>query len=298
VTERFSAPTALDAALAAVADGARPIAGGTDLVVGVRQGKWPMPADLVAIDRIAELRGIVATADGLWIGATTSHADLASDPRIQDDWTALADAAAIIGSPATRHVGTLGGNLANASPAAELSGPLACFDATIVVSSVVGRRRIPIGELATAPGRTSLEAGELIVGVEVASIPDAGSCYVRLGFRRQMEIAVVAATAVVGIADGVVSVARIALTALAPIVHRVPDAESRLLGTDGGPDAATAAGRVAAEACQPISDVRATADYRRAMAAVVVRRAILGAAARARGEAVAIPASESLFGAG
>ena len=294
---RFSAPTALADALTATAAGYRPVAGGTDLVVGARQGKWSLPDDLVALDRIAELRGIEATADGLRIGATTSHADLAIYPAIRERWTAIADAASIVGSPATRHVGTLGGNLANASPAAETSGPLLCFDAQLELRSTSGRRRIALADLFTGPGRTNVASNELIVAVEVPQLEGSGSCYVRLEFRRQMEIAVVGATAVVRLDGDVVRDARIAITALAPTVRRVAAAESSLVGTDGGPAAAAEAGRLAAEAATPISDVRASLDYRTAMAAVVVRRAITGAIRRARGETVPIPASASLFGA-
>ena len=293
---QFSAPTALADALTATAAGHRPVAGGTDLVVGTRQGKWSLPEDLVALDRIAELRGIAETPAGLRIGATTSHADLAAHPAVRGRWTAIADAASIVGSPATRHIGTLGGNLANASPAAETSGPLLCFDALVELRSTSGERRIALADLFTGPGRTSLAAGELIVAVELPELADAGSCYVRLEFRRQMEIAVVGATAVVRLDGDVVRDARIAITALAPTVRRVAAAESALVGTDGGPAAAAEAGRLAAEAAAPISDVRASLDYRRAMAAVVVRRAITGAIARARGETVPIPASASLFG--
>jgi CO/xanthine dehydrogenase FAD-binding subunit len=294
---QFSAPTALADALIATAAGHRPVAGGTDLIVGTRQGKWSLPADLVALHRIAELRGIDETADGLRIGATTSHADLAAHPAICERWTAIADAASIVGSPATRHVGTLGGNLANASPAAETSGPLLCFEAHVELRSTAGGRRIALADLFTGPGRTNVASNELIVAVEVPELTGAGSCYVRLEFRRQMEIAVVGATAVVRLAGDVVRDARIAITALAPTVRRVAAAESALVGTDGGPAAAAEAGRLAAEAATPISDVRASLEYRTAMAAVVVRRAVTGAIARAHGEAVPIPASASLFGA-
>ncbi|MEA2613471.1 MAG: xanthine dehydrogenase FAD-binding subunit [Chloroflexota bacterium] len=293
----FLAPTALDEALTAAAAGHRPVAGGTDLVVGTRQGKWPMPDDLVALDRIAELRGIDETADGLRIGATTSHATLATHPAIRERWTAIADAASIVGSPATRHLGTIGGNVANASPAAETSGPLLCFEAEVEVRSTGRSRRVGLGELFTGPGRTSLAPGEIIVAVVVPELAGAGSCYVRLEFRRQMEIAVVGATAVLRLEGGVIRDARIAITALAPTIRRVPTAEAALVGSDGGQAAAAEAGRLAAEAATPISDVRASLDYRTAMAAVVVRRAVTGAIARARGEIIQIPASASLFGA-
>jgi CO/xanthine dehydrogenase FAD-binding subunit len=297
VDVEFTYPTTLGAALAAAATGHRPVAGGTDLVVGTRQGKWSLPESLVALDRVAELRGIAGTPDGLRIGATTSHAELAGHPDIRERWTALADAASIVGSPATRHVGTLGGNLANASPAAETSGPLLCFDAQVEVRSTTGDRWIALADLFSGPGRTTIGADELIVAVVLPELDGAGSCYVRLEFRRQMEIAVVGATAVVRLDGGVVQDARIAITALAPTVRRVASAESALIGSDGGPAAATEAGRLAAEAATPISDVRSSLEYRRAMAAVVVRRAVNGAIARARGESIPIPASASTFGA-
>ena len=294
---RFASPTALADALTAIAAGYRPVAGGTDLVVGTRQGKWLLPEDLVALNEISELRGILETAAGLRIGATATHADLAGQSAIRERWSAIADAASIVGSPATRHVGTLGGNLANASPAAETSGPLLCFEAQVEVRSTAGSRRIALADLLSGPGRTTIRSDELIVAVELRELAGAGSCYVRLEFRRQMEIAVVGATAVVSLDGAVVRDARIAITALAPTVRRVVAAEAALIGTDGGPAAAAEAGRLAAEAATPISDVRASLEYRRAMAAVVVRRAVTGAIARARGETIPIPASASTFGA-
>jgi CO/xanthine dehydrogenase FAD-binding subunit len=111
-----------------------------------------------------------------------------------------------------------------------------------------------------------------------------GSCYLRLEYRRQMEIAVVGATAVATLGAGGVTDAKIAITALAPTIRRVPEAEAALVGSDGGREAADSAAHAAAAAAEPISDVRASADYRRAMAAVIARRAIEGALARARGQ--------------
>ena len=296
MTGRFTAAADLEGALTALADGFRPVAGGTDLVVGSRQGKWRLPDDLVAIDRVEGLSGIMETANGLRIGATTNHASLVEDPRIRERWTALVDAAAIVGSPATRNTGTLGGNLANASPAAETSGPLLCFDATVEIHSARGSRILPVADLFAGPGRTVLAPDELIVAVELPELGGAGSCYVRLEFRRQMEIAVVGATAVVALDGGLVRDARIAITALAPTVRRATAAEAALIGTDGGRAAADGAALLAADAAEPISDVRASLEYRRAMAAVVVRRAILGAVARARGEVLDIPASATTWG--
>jgi CO/xanthine dehydrogenase FAD-binding subunit len=301
MTTTYAAAATLDEALAAVRGGARPIAGGTDLVVGARQGKTPLPDALVAIHELGELRGISEQAGGaLRIGALASHTDLVEHPGVRERFTALADASAIVGSHATRHVGTIGGNVMNASPAMETGGPLMCFAAAAVLVSAGGERRLPLEELLTGPGRTAAQPDELLVAIEVPGPPPgSGSCYARLEYRRQMEIAVVGATCAVTFDGSQITAARVAITALAPTILRVQAAEAALVGSDGGVDAIRAAGAAAAAAASPISDVRASSDYRLAMAAVIARRAVAAAIARARGhsETVPIPASPALHGA-
>jgi CO/xanthine dehydrogenase FAD-binding subunit len=301
MTTTYAAATTLDEALAAVRAGARPIAGGTDLVVGARQGKTPLPDTLVAIHELGELREIAEHAGGgLRIGALASHTDLVEHPAVRERFTALADASAIVGSHATRHVGTIGGNVMNGSPAMETGGPLMCFAAAVVLVSTGGERRLPLEELLIGPGRTAARPDELLVAIELPGPPaGSGSCYARLEYRRQMEIAVVGATCAVTIEDSQITAARVAITALAPTILRVPAAEAALVGSDGGAEAVRAAGDAAAVAASPISDVRASSDYRLAMAAVIARRAVTAAIARARGgsETVPIPASPALHGA-
>jgi CO/xanthine dehydrogenase FAD-binding subunit len=295
----FRSATTIDEVLEALARGARIVAGGTDLVVGTRQGKWKLPAHLVSIDRVDELRGIRASREGgLWLGALTSHDELATNKAIHERWAALADGAAIVGSFATRYVGTLGGNLMNASPAAETGGPLVCFGAIAILRSREGERRIPVAELAAGPGRTTVRPDELLTAVELPA-PPAGtaSCYARLEYRRQMEIAVVGATAVVVVDGGRIADSCVAITALAPTIHRVTEAEAILNGSDGGREVAERAAQAAAAASRPIDDVRAPADYRRAMAAVITRRVITAAVERASGRGPQIPASDVLHGA-
>ena len=217
---------------------------------------------------------------------------------IRERFTALADASAIVGSHATRAQGTIGGNVMNASPAMETGGPLVCFEATATLQSAAGSREVAVADLFSGPGQTTAEAGELLVAVDIPEPPaGAGSCYARLEYRQQMEIAVVGATAVVVMDDGKVTDARVAITALAPIIRRVSEAEAALVGTDGSAAATEAAAEAAAAGSAPISDVRASEEYRRAMAAVIARRAIEAAVARASGENVPVPASPALFGA-
>ncbi len=289
--------SSLDDALRELAGGGRVVAGGTDLVVGARQGKAPLPERLVAIHRLQDLR-YTRDADGaLLAGALATHAELAAHPTVRGRLTALADASSIVGSHATRAQGTLGGNLMNASPAMETGGPLLCFDAVVTLRSADGTRTLGFAELMAGPGRTTAAPGELLESVEMPLPPaGTGSCYLRLEYRRQMEIAVVGATAVLRIEDGRVADARIAITALAPTIRRVPEAEAALNGSDGGGDAVNAAAQAITAASAPISDQRGSATYRSAMAAVIGRRAIEVAIARARGQEVPIPASPELHG--
>ncbi|MEZ5098241.1 MAG: FAD binding domain-containing protein [Thermoleophilia bacterium] len=297
--ETFQTARTVDDALAALAAGARPVAGGTDLVVGARQGKSPLPESLVAIHRVPALGGIEQVDGAARLGALATHAELAASPPVRERLTALADASAIVGSHATRAHGTIGGNLMNASPAMEAGGPLVCFGATATLASQDGVRELAVAELLAGPGATTARREELLTGVVVPLPgPGAGSCYVRLEYRRAMEIAVVGATAVVTLAGGEVADARIALTAVAPTILRVEAAELALVGTDGGRAAAEAAAQAAAAASTPIGDVRASAEYRRAMVAVIARRAITAAVARASGATVPIPASPALHAAG
>jgi CO/xanthine dehydrogenase FAD-binding subunit len=298
--------TSIEEAVAAMAAGARPIAGGTDLVVGARHGKAPLPEALVGVHRIPGLSAITEPADGgLSVGALVTHASIVTHPGVLARFTGLADASAIVGSHSTRANGTLGGNVMNASPAMDTGAPLLCHGAVAVLHGPGGVRRVDLDALWTAPGRVAARPDELLVAVELPAPPaGTGSAYVRLQYRRQMEIAIVGAGAVVTVAGGVVTGARIAIAALAPVIHRVPEAEAALggvqVGTEAGPGSAeaalVAAGRLAAEASRPISDVRGSADYRRAMAAVITRRAIVAALARAAGGGVAVPASDSTYG--
>jgi CO/xanthine dehydrogenase FAD-binding subunit len=297
VTASLQIAATVEEATQQLADGARVVAGGTDLVVGARQGKAPLPERLVAIHRLEDLGRIDQMNGALRLGALVTHAQLAADPAVRQRLTALADASAIVGSRATRAQGTIGGNLMNASPAMETGGPLLCFGSTVTLRSSSGVRTLGVDELLAGPGQTTALPGELLQDVAVPLPPEGtGSCYLRLEYRRQMEIAVVGATAVLRLENDRVVDARVAITALAPTIRRVPEAEAALRGTDAGPEAARSAAEKAAAACSPISDVRASADYRTAMAAVITRRAIQAAAARATGHEVPIPASPALHG--
>ena len=291
-------------AVAAMVAGARPVAGGTDLVVGSRQGRKPLPHVLVGIHRIAELNTITEPNAGtVRIGALVTHQQILESPLLAHRTPALLDASAIVGSHATRANGTIGGNVMNASPAMDTGAPLLCQGAQAVLAGPGGERRVGLDELWEGPGRTTAAPEELLIALELPAPPTAGSdgaessAYVRLQYRRQMEIAVVGAAARLTVSPQAQIVgAAVAITALAPVIHRVDAAERALSGApasgDGLAEAVRIAGQAVAEAARPISDVRGSADYRRAMGAVMARRAVTAALARARGEQVRIPASD------
>ena len=286
--------TSLDEVLASLADGARPIAGGTDLVVGARQGKSPLPEALIAIDRLVELHAIEAGPTHTAIGAGVTHARLMTDPMIVDNFTAIADAAALVGSPATRNVGTLGGNVMNGSPAMDTGAPLVVLGATVELASTQGIRSVGLNELWTGPGATSVRSDELCTALSVPNIGErSASAYVRLEYRRAMEIAVVGAAAYVELGDDdSIAEVRVALTAVAPTILEVVGLEVNR--GQSVSDVAAAVATAASEQASPISDLRATDRYRRHTIGVMASRAVDAAARRASGEAIAVPVNRAL----
>ncbi len=285
--------TSLSQVLELLAGGARPIAGGSDLVVGARQGKAPMPMRLVAIDRVAELREILVTDAGVRLGPLVNHATIETHQHLVAHYTALADGSALVGSPATRNVGTIGGNVMNGSPAMDTGSPLRVFGAEVELASVRGTRRVTVGELWTGVGTTCAQTDELCIAVDLAARPErSGSAYMRLEYRRAMEIAVVGAAASVTLAaDGTVTDASVALTAVAPTILPVGGLDAVTGAEVSAAVAAVAA--LASEQAMPISDLRASDRYRRHCVGVMAGRAFAIAADRARGVTIPVPANRT-----
>jgi CO/xanthine dehydrogenase FAD-binding subunit len=287
----FTIATSIDDAVAALAAGARPVAGGSDLVVGARHGKAPLPEHLVAIDRLTDLAEVQVDDDGVHIGALVNHHTIEHHPALSTVWSALADGSALVGSPSTRNVGTLGGNVMNASPAMDTGSPLVVLGAEVELRSTRGTRRVTVAELWTGPGRSSAAADELCIAVHLPTpAPGSNSAYLRLEYRRAMEIAVVGAGASVTLgSDGSVIAVRVALTAVAPTIIEVVG-----LPTGSVAEVAAAAEALAAEQARPISDVRASDRYRRHTVGVMARRAVEAAAQRAAGDSVPVPVNRTL----
>jgi CO/xanthine dehydrogenase FAD-binding subunit len=270
-------PTSLEEALAALAadPAVRPLAGGTDLVVQLRDGRRSARA-LLDLSRV-DLAGIREVPDGLEIGAGTPMAAIADHPAVARSCPSLAAAAALVGAWPIQCRATLGGNLANASPAADTAPPLLVAGAVLRLESFSGRREVALRDFFRGPGQTGLAPDELIVSVLVPrSRPVAEGRlverFVKVGPRREQIISMVSLAGRAWLVEGVLRDVRIALGSVAPTPVRAEGVENLL--EDRRPNGATR--REAALALQeeiaPIDDVRAPARYRRLAAAVLLDR--------------------------
>ena len=281
----FHRPSTVDEAvsvLSSAGTGAAVLAGGTDLLVQLRAG-FCRPAAVVDIKQIPELRSIRIGDEAIYIGAAVSGAELNEHPTLPREWPGVAEAFDLIGSTQIQGRATLGGNLCNASPAADSVPALVAAGARCTIAGPRGRRELPIEEVPEAPGRTALAAGEFVVEIVLPrQSPGAGDAYLRLIPRTEMDIAVVGVGVNLALdTDGVCRAARVGLGAVAPTVLRVDAAADQLLGHALDESVLSRAERAVRDACQPIDDKRGTVEYRTHVAGVLFRRAVKIALTRA-----------------
>jgi CO/xanthine dehydrogenase FAD-binding subunit len=274
------APRTLDetfALLSAHADTAKMIAGGTDLMVQMRAG-ISNPTLIVDL-RHLPLAGIRDEETAVIIGARTTHTQILASAVIQKFFPALAAACRLVGGPTTRNRGTLGGNIMNASPAADAVPPLAVYDAQVVMIGATGTRMVPLLEFFPGYRRTAALSGELLLEIRLPKgAQPSASNFIKHGQRRAMYIAAVSvAVRIDGDAGGPVRAARIALGSVAPTVVRAHAAEESLVGHTLTTDAIQVAADLTLEAATPISDVRASETYRTRIVAVLAKRALSSA---------------------
>jgi carbon-monoxide dehydrogenase medium subunit len=264
---------------------ARPLAGGTDLLVQLKEGatRFPPPAQVVSLSRIPELAGIeFSAADGLRIGACTTMADVEGSSIIRERFAALAEGAGVVGSLQTMNMATIGGNLCNAAPSADTAPALLAFEAQAVIVGTAGRRTVPVEEFFRGPGQTVLAPDELLAELRIPSPADGtGSVYQRHTPRKQMDIAVVGVAVALTLKGVSVATARIALGAVAPTPIRARQAEALLEGEPVSEELFRQAGEAAAAEAAPISDTRGSAEFRRHLVQVMTQRLVAEAAARA-----------------
>jgi len=257
---------------------ARALAGGTDLLVDLRERRQT-PGLLVDVSTLAELAGIAPRDGALAIGAGTTVGALLASPLVAERAPALRRAAADFADYLTRNKATVGGNVANASPGADLTVPLLALDARLVLAGPDGERTVALDDVLLGPRRTALRAGELVRTLEIPGGDAQGvQSFYKLGLKRGGAIAVVSvATRVLLDGGGRCRAAAIALGAVAPRPFRAREAEAALRGEPLTPATIERAAGLAAAAARPISDVRGSADYRRAMVGALVARGLAGA---------------------
>jgi carbon-monoxide dehydrogenase medium subunit len=261
--------------------GAKLLAGGHSLIPLMKL-RLAAPSAVIDIGRIPELRGVTASGDMLRIGALTTHAELAASPDLRRRAAALAEAAAVVGDPAVRNRGTIGGNVAHADPASDLPTVLVALGAQIVAVGPGGERSIDAAQFFTGIMTTALGDDEILAAVLVpAATPGQGSAYVKFAHPAS-RYAVVGAAAAVTVEAGTCKVVRVAVGGLVPAARRAPAVEQSLTGQQPSDSAiASAAAQVAQDLGEVNGDIFASADYRRAIAPVYVKRALSAAVARA-----------------
>lgn len=284
---RYLRPGSLQEAIALLQEypGSRPIAGGTDLLVALKE-KGVHCDTLVDLKGIPGLGHLRESEDGsVEMGALVTIAELLKSPVIRQRLPLLASAASLLGSYQVRQRATLGGNLCNASPAAETACPLLAMDARVRLVGPRGERVLRLADFFRAPGQTALERAEVLVGVECPGVADRegaryGGMYLKLGPRQAMDIAVVNVAVWLGVAGGRCVDARIALGAVGPVPFRARDAEEALVGRPLDAETIERAAVAAQQAARPIDDIRASAWYRREMVRNLVTRALSGTVAK------------------
>lgn len=277
-------PSTVDEALALLArhrDLAVPVAGATDLTVEMSQ-KGLIPRYLLDLGRLP--LSYIREEDGeLALGALATIGEVECSRLLRERYIALVDAARSFGSPQIRNGATIGGNVAHATPSADMAPPLLALDARVRLASVRGERVVPLDGFFRGPGMTVREPDELITELRLPLARPGGTSYLRHCVRESLDIAVVGVACRLRLGDGQrIAEARIALGAVAPTPIRAREAEEALLGERAEDAAVERAARLAAMAARPISDVRASASYRQEMVRVYTRRALSLAAERAR----------------
>ena len=262
---------------------AKLLAGGTDLLPQLKNGMLK-PAWVIDLSGVERVRALRAETNGLRIGAAVTARTLERDAAAQKTYTSLAESGALVGSVQVRNLATLGGNLCNAAPSADMAPPLLALDAEAVIAGPKGERRLPFTDFFTGVRSTVLGVDEILLEIFVpAPKARSGGHYLRHTPRRELDIAVVGVASQLTLSNGTCAKARIALAAVAPVPLRARAAEQALEGKPVTPETIERAAELAVEAAKPISDQRGSADYRRHLVRVLTRRTLRTALARAGG---------------
>lgn len=285
---QYVAPKTLDEAVrafAAAAGAGRILAGGTDLLVQMRNGVVT-PGTIVDIKKIGEMTAVEETKEGGFrIGAAVSGAVLREHPKLSKVWPGVVEATNLIGSTQVQGRATPGGNLCNGSPAGDSVPAMVAAGAIVTIQGPNGRRELAVEKVPKGPGKLNLEPGEIVVAFTLPARPKGASdAYLRMIPRTEMDIAVVGCGVSLTIDKGTCTAARVSLGAVAPTVLLVEEAAKALIGSKLDEAALAKAAAACSAACRPIDDKRGTIAYRTKVAGVLLKRTALIAAERAGGK--------------
>jgi CO/xanthine dehydrogenase FAD-binding subunit len=281
----YFVPKTLGSALSVLAEqgnDAHLFAGGTDIMVKMSAGRLK-PKAIIRLMDVEGLDGInFHPEEGLTLGATARLANVTSHPDILNHYPALAHAVQVMANEEVRHMATVAGNLCNAAPSADTAPPLIAMEAEVTLTSLNGERRMPLDQFFKGPGLTAMQHGEIMTSIHVPPPqPKSGASYMRISARCGVDIAAVGVGIMAVLNGAGLKDARIVLGAVAPIPMRATKTEDLMKGRKWTRDLVEEAGNVAAEEAKPISDVRASAEWRKKMVAVLTRRALDEARERA-----------------
>ncbi len=286
---QYLAPHKLDEAAVLMAEhagSAQLLAGGTDLLIFMRDGR-KSPEVIIDAKKIPELTRMSLDADQLTIGAAVSCRTIWEHPEIAERFPALTDAATLIGGIQIQGRATFGGNLCNAAPSADTVPPVIVYGAIAHIISARGERDVPVEEICTGPGRTSLAPDEILVSLSIPAPPaNSGAAFLRFIPLNEMYIALANAAARVDLDDSGTTFksVRIAIGAVAPTPLFVEAAGAALSGKPVNDESISDAARIARDASTPINDMRGTIEHRKQLVEVLTTRALRRAIARARKE--------------
>lgn len=253
---------------------ARVLAGGTDLLVKMKH-ELLAPEVIVSLKNLSQLTGVrYDQGRGVVIGARTTHNELANSQVLQEKYLSVCEAAHHMANNQIRNIGTIGGNIVNAVPSADLPPILIALGALIRLVGQAGERVLPLEEFFTGPSQSVIARDEILTEIVIPDQPFTGSTYIKFGLRRSGALAVVGVAAAVTVEEGILKDARIALGAVAPVPVRAKKAEDILRGKPVTDDLLEEAAACAAGECKPISDIRGSEEYRRDMVRVFTRRAL------------------------
>jgi len=258
-------------------DSARVLAGGSDLLVKMKDGLMK-PAYLVSLKNLDSLKAIrYETGTGVIIGARATHNEVMNNRLLQEKYRSVCEAAHSMAADQIRNIGTVGGNLVNAVPSADLPPILIALDARARIVGSSRERTISLEDFFLGPGKTVLEKGEILAEIIIPDQPTTGSNYIKFGLRRAGALAVAGVASSVTVSDGACRDVRIVLGAVAPTPMRARQAENILRGKKISQELIDEAGKIAAAEAKPINDIRGSIEYRRNLVNVLTRRSLKAA---------------------